>query len=119
MKIEILDRAEVDLLDGYYFYESQQTGLGDYFLNSLYSDIESLQLYAGIQGFKPHRFYLCGCGLSPGRELDKDETEIILHFVFPLALDRIFRRRSIAQLPAIRKRGTNLRRSQTRRYRKI
>lgn len=44
MKIEILDRAAVDLTDGFYFYEKQQSGLGDYFLNSLYSDIESLQL---------------------------------------------------------------------------
>jgi hypothetical protein len=48
MKIEILDRAATDLTDGFQFYEAQQAGLGDYFLNSLYSDIESLQLYVGI-----------------------------------------------------------------------
>jgi plasmid stabilization system protein ParE len=48
MTIEILDRAAVDLIDGFHFYEAQQPGLGDYFLNSLYSDIESLQLFAGI-----------------------------------------------------------------------
>ena len=48
MRIEILDRAAIDLTDGFYFYETQQSGLGDYFLNSLYSDIESLQIYAGI-----------------------------------------------------------------------
>lgn len=48
MKIEILDCAADDLLSGFSFYEAQQPGLGDYFLNSLYSDIESLQLYAGI-----------------------------------------------------------------------
>lgn len=46
MRIEILDRAAIDLTDGFNFYETQQAGLGDYFLNSLYSDIESLQLYA-------------------------------------------------------------------------
>ena len=48
MRIEILDRAEADLVEGFCFYESQQTGLGTYFRASLYSDIESLRLFAGI-----------------------------------------------------------------------
>ncbi len=57
MKIEILDAAEKDLLDGYEFYERQSKGLGNYFLDSLFSDIESLYLYAGIHGlhFEYHR----------------------------------------------------------------
>lgn len=48
MTIRILDEAEQDLIDGYFFYEKQQRGLGDYFIDSLYSDIDSLLLYAGI-----------------------------------------------------------------------
>ncbi len=48
MKVEILDAAERDLIDGFHFYEDQASGLGDYFLNSLFSDIDSLTLYAGI-----------------------------------------------------------------------
>lgn len=48
MRIEILEKAEDDLFEGYLFYETQETGLGTYFLESLYSDIESLRLYAGI-----------------------------------------------------------------------
>ncbi|HBB16451.1 MAG: hypothetical protein A3J94_00040 [Syntrophus sp. RIFOXYC2_FULL_54_9] len=48
MKIEILDEAQQDLIDGFRFYESQSIGLGDYFLDSLFSDIDSLQIYAGI-----------------------------------------------------------------------
>ncbi len=48
MKIQILDQAEDDLVEGYNFYENQQKGVGRYFLDSLYSDIESLVLYAGI-----------------------------------------------------------------------
>jgi plasmid stabilization system protein ParE len=48
MKIQILEGAEHDLTKGYYFYEAQERGLGDYFLDTLYSDIDSLQLYAGI-----------------------------------------------------------------------
>ena len=48
MKIEILDKAENDLVEGFEFYEDQQPGLGTYYLETLYSDIESLRLYAGI-----------------------------------------------------------------------
>lgn len=47
MKIEILDRAEQDLVEGFHFYEAQQVGLGSYFLVNLYADIESLGLYGG------------------------------------------------------------------------
>jgi len=48
MIIELLDSAENDLLDGFEFYERQSKSLGNYFLESLFSDIESLHLYAGI-----------------------------------------------------------------------
>jgi len=46
MKTRILHDAELDLLDGYSFYEMQSPGLGDYFLDSLYADIDSLLLFA-------------------------------------------------------------------------
>ncbi|NWG01693.1 MAG: type II toxin-antitoxin system RelE/ParE family toxin [Syntrophaceae bacterium] len=48
MKIRILSPAERDLEEGYHFYESQSPGLGSYFLDSLYSDIDSLAYFAGI-----------------------------------------------------------------------
>lgn len=53
MRVEILDEAEADLVDGFWFYERQAPGLGEYFLDSLYSDIDSLQLFGGIH---PIRF---------------------------------------------------------------
>jgi hypothetical protein len=40
MRIEILSDAEEDLVADARFYERQGTGLGDYFLNSIYSDID-------------------------------------------------------------------------------
>ena len=57
MRIKLLDSAEKDLLDGFKFYERQSKGLGIYFLDSLFSDIESLHLYAGIHAlhFGYHR----------------------------------------------------------------
>jgi hypothetical protein len=48
MKISILPSAMDDLAEGFLFYEKQEAGLGDYFLNSLPADVDSLRLYAGI-----------------------------------------------------------------------
>ena len=48
MKIRILASASRDLLEGYQFYEKQAAGIGAYFLDSLYSDIDSLTISAGI-----------------------------------------------------------------------
>ncbi|WP_207388084.1 type II toxin-antitoxin system RelE/ParE family toxin [Hylemonella gracilis] len=48
MQVQIVRAAETDLLAGYGFYEQQQAGIGDYFLDSLYADIDALLLYAGI-----------------------------------------------------------------------
>lgn len=53
MKIQILEEAEQDLIAGFRFYEAQESGLGEYFLDSLFSDIDSLQLHAGMH---PQRF---------------------------------------------------------------
>ena len=46
-----------DLREGFHFYEKQEPGLGTYFLDSLFSDIDSLQLYAGIHPIHFGRFY--------------------------------------------------------------
>ena len=48
MKIRILDEAQSDLREGAQFYEQQSSGLSTYFLDTLFSDIESLLLYAGV-----------------------------------------------------------------------
>jgi hypothetical protein len=48
MNLRILASAFNDLADGRDFYERQGEGLGGYFLDSLFSDIDSLVLYAGI-----------------------------------------------------------------------
>ena len=48
MRIKILDEAREDLVPGFHFYESREPGLGSYFLDCLFSDIDSLLVYAGI-----------------------------------------------------------------------
>ena len=57
MKLRILSLAYRDLETGRDFYEMQQEGLGAYFLDTLFSDIDSLLLHAGvhIQNFGYYR----------------------------------------------------------------
>jgi plasmid stabilization system protein ParE len=48
MNIEITESAYTDIETASQFYELQETNLGGYFQNSIFSDIDSLILYAGI-----------------------------------------------------------------------
>jgi plasmid stabilization system protein ParE len=48
MKIRILPSAQSDLANGFAFYEKQGNRLGGYFMESLFSEIDSLRLYGGI-----------------------------------------------------------------------
>ena len=48
MNIKILESAKTDLKEGFWFYEKQDKGIGTYFLDSLYADIDSLRFYGGI-----------------------------------------------------------------------
>ena len=48
MNLRILASAFNDLADGRDFFERQGAGVGEYFLDSLFSDIDSLLLYAGV-----------------------------------------------------------------------
>ena len=57
MRIKLLSSALEDLSEGRLFYEKQGEGLGEYFFDSLFSDIDSLTLYGGIHSkvFGYHR----------------------------------------------------------------
>ncbi|OAI11194.1 hypothetical protein A1359_14840 [Methylomonas lenta] len=57
MKIRILKSARQDLADGRRFYQQQSPAIGDYFLDSLFSDIESLLIHAGVHAVYFDRFY--------------------------------------------------------------
>ena len=46
--VKILPTALEDLDRGRRFYARQRRSLGDYFLDALFSDIDSLELYTGI-----------------------------------------------------------------------
>ena len=48
MRVRILTSALNDLANGREFYEKQAEGVGSFFFDSLFSDIDSLALYGGI-----------------------------------------------------------------------
>ena len=56
MRVEISESAHSDVLDGYWFYNRQELGLGEYFSDTLYGEMASLRLYAGIhpKRYGPH-----------------------------------------------------------------
>lgn len=53
MQVHITRSAETDLLNGFDFYQRQQVGIGEYFLDSLFADIDALTLFGGIHA-KPN-----------------------------------------------------------------
>ena len=57
MRIKIQPSALADLREGFRFYEAKESGLGSYFLDTLFSDIDSLQLYSGIHSVHFGRFH--------------------------------------------------------------
>jgi hypothetical protein len=77
MKIRILDEAISDLRLGAQFYEDQSAGLGTYFLDTLFSDIESLHLYAGVH-IQVEGYYRSLSKRFPFAIYYKFEGEIIL-----------------------------------------
>ena len=48
MTVVVLEDAAEDLQSGRRFYNTHESGVGDYFVRSIFSDLDSLLLYAGI-----------------------------------------------------------------------
>jgi hypothetical protein len=48
MKVHVLRSAVNDLTKARKFYDRQEEGIGDYFFDSLFSEIDSLVLFGGI-----------------------------------------------------------------------
>ena len=52
MNVKISSDAFEDLVDGYWFYERQSPGLGEYFKTCLMSDIDSLCYFGGVNSIE-------------------------------------------------------------------
>lgn len=57
MTIVITESAADDIAEGYFFYEKQYAGLGDYFEASIFADLNSLVIYAGVHEIHFGIFY--------------------------------------------------------------
>ncbi len=80
MNLRFAPEARQDLLDGYWFYENQEAGVGDYFRRSVSADIQSLKLYGGIHPII-HGCHRAVCRTFPYsiyyRKPDADTVEVI------------------------------------------
>ena len=56
--------AERDLLDGYWFYEDQEPGIGEYFLIKIREEILELAHCGGVHR-KRHGFHFCAARRFP------------------------------------------------------
>lgn len=77
MRIEILESARDDLISGWNFYESQRAELGAYFLDSLFSDIDSLVLFAGVHPVHFDRYHRMLSKRFPFAIYYRTEVEVV------------------------------------------
>jgi plasmid stabilization system protein ParE len=78
MTLQILPSAREDLAAGFAFYEQQEPGIGSHFLESLFSDIDSLSVTAGVHRkvFGFHRFLAKTFPYAIYYTIDRDAVEI-------------------------------------------
>jgi len=78
MDLRILPSGYRDLAAARDFYDCQSIGLGDYFLESIFSEIESLRIQAGIHrklyGF--HRLLVTRFPYAIYYKIDEDEAVV-------------------------------------------
>ena len=83
----VLSDAAEDLELGKSFYDSQEMGIGDYFVDSLLSDIESLRLFYGIHQTDFGFFRMLSLRFPFGIYYTVTETEVQVFAVLDLRKD--------------------------------
>ncbi|QTA83696.1 Toxin-antitoxin system, toxin component RelE/ParE-like domain-containing protein [Desulfonema limicola] len=93
----VLKEAITDLHEGKKFYNNNEMGVGDYFWDSLLSDIESLVVYAGIHR-KVEGFYQMFSKRFPYAIYYEIKNEIAyVVAVLPMRRDPIWNRKKIME----------------------
>jgi hypothetical protein len=94
--VVVLSDAARDLELGRDFYDAQQPGIGDYFVGSLLSDLESLRLFHGIHS-RHFGFHRTLASRFPfGIYYDETESEIQVFAVLDLRRDPLWIRTELA-----------------------
>jgi hypothetical protein len=78
MSPRILPSAFEDLQNGRDFYDGLREGLGTYFLESLFAEIESLRIFGGIHGKKYgfHRLLVTKFPYAVYYKIEKDQVMV-------------------------------------------
>lgn len=79
MKIRILRPAFDDLAAGRRFYDRQNPGVGTYFFDSVFSDVDSLVLYGGKHSIR-FGFYRMVASRFPYLIFYKIEVDVVVVF---------------------------------------
>jgi len=86
-EVVVSKEAVEDLEEGRIFYERRQPGIGDYFWDSLLSDMESLAIFAGVHAKQYGFFRMLSRRFPYGiyYEIDHDTAYIIA--ILPMRRD--------------------------------
>ncbi len=83
----VLDQVADDLNEGQYFYATKKAWLGDYFWDSIMSDLESLYIFAGIHEQHFNYYRLLSKRFPYGIYYDIDERIVRVVAVLPMRQD--------------------------------
>ena len=98
-EIDILEFVYEDMRLGKSFYERQVQNLGNYFINSIFSDIESLSFYGGIHN-KYYGFYRMLAKRFPYAIFyDIKDEAVIVYAVLDLRANPIRNRKKLSARP--------------------
>jgi hypothetical protein len=83
-KIVVLEEAAEDIERGREFYDLQEVGVGDYFEDTILSDIESLGLFHGIHAdiLDSIAFFLNNSPLESTTEKHQKPRRFLLSLIF-------------------------------------
>jgi hypothetical protein len=95
MKLIILSSAEMDLEDGWHFYEDQEHGAGDLFLQSTLAGIRDLPDTYGIHPHQGRFFRLLLKKFHRGIYYTVESDRLLIHRVIDLRRDPQWIRREL------------------------
>ncbi len=82
MRIRVLRSARKTIMTGFWFYENQESGLGRYFIDSIMSDLRSLDVSGGIHQIAYGRYHRMVCKTFPFSVFYRFEnSEVTVHAV--------------------------------------
>ena len=96
MIVVVLEDAAADIEAGRAFYESREEGVGDYFTESIVSDIDSLVLYAGIHAEKFGFYRMLAKRFPFAIYYETDGTVAYVYAVLDMRRDPLWIRKELA-----------------------